>query len=249
MSDEIKLFEAPDLAALTRNWPRIALRAGVLLAVPVLTALLAREMDLYGVIGSLPLPLDFLRAGPFAYEGKAIATIVALFLGLAFLMPKRTTQLVIAVCVGAVLWTGHVFVQLQWARLFAPGFDFRRDASPTLAAWLAGSALLLVGVVSLVLEGLLDARGQQEARGLDRGQARAALTTSARTLGAVLAVGLGVSAALVGAYLGVRALLADARLPFRLNPVFALLAMGVGLAVLVALALKRRSPVAADAKP
>lgn len=249
MSDEIKLFETPDLAALTRNGPRIALRAGVLVLVPILTAILARETDLYAVIGSLPLPLDFLRAGPFAYEAKAIAAIVALFLGLAFLMPKRTTQLVIAVCVGGVLWTGHVFIQLQWARLFAAGFDFRRDASPTLAAWVVGATLLLVGVVYLVLEGLLDARARQEARGLDRAQARDALTTSARTLGAVLAVGLGIAAALVGAYLGLRALLADARLPFRVNPVFALLAMGVGLAVLVAVALRRRSPVEADAQP
>lgn len=243
MGDEVKLFDTPDIAAIARNWPRIALRAGVLATVPVLIALLARSLDLYGIIAGLPLGLDFLRAGPFAYEAKVIALIVAVFLGVAFLVPKRTTQLVIAVCVAGVLWTGHVFITLQWARFFAPDFRFREESVPGLVAWIYGILLLTVGVVYLLLENLLETRAQQEARKLSSDDARALFDASARALVSMLALGVGIAIALVLAYLGLRALLADARLPFRLNPVFVLFAMGVALAVLVALAARRRSPV------
>lgn len=243
MSDDVKLFEAPDIAALTRNWPRIALRAGVLVTVPVLIALLARSLDLYGLVAGLPLGLDLLRAGPFAYEAKVVALIVAVFLGIAFLVPKRTTQLVIAVCVAGVLWTGHVFITLQWARIFAPDFRFREESIPGPLPWVLGVLLLTVGVVYLLLENLLETRAQQEARKLARDDARALFDASARALGSMLAVGLGIALALLAAYLGLRALLADARLPFRLNPVFLLFGMGLALAVLVALAARKRSPV------
>ena len=247
--DEVKLFEAPDIAALTRNWPRIALRAAVLLLVPVLITLLARTLDLYGIIASLPLGLDFLRAGPFAYEAKVIALIVVVFLGVAYLIPKRTTQLVIAVCVAGILWTGHVFITLQWARLFATDFRFREETVPGPVAWIYAVLLLSVGVVHLLLENLLETRAQQEARKLAPEDSRALFDASARALGAMLAVGLGTALALVLAYLGLRALIADARLPFRLNPVLLLFAMGVGLAVLVGLAARKRSPVDAGAEP
>lgn len=243
MADEVKLFDTPDIAAIARNWPRIALRAGVLATVPVLIALLARSLDLYGIVAGLPLGLDFLRVGPFAYEAKVIALIVAVFLGVAFLVPKRTTQLVIAVCVAGVLWTGHVFITLQWARFFAPDFRFREESVPGLVPWIYGILLLTVGVVYLLLENLLETRAQQESRKLSGADARALFDASARALGTMLAIGFGIAIALVLAYLGLRALLADARLPFRLNPVFVLFGMGIALAVLVALAARRRSPV------
>ncbi|HET6403362.1 MAG TPA: hypothetical protein VFH78_01840 [Candidatus Thermoplasmatota archaeon] len=244
MSEDVKLFEAPDLARLQRNWPRIALRAGVLVTVPVLITLLARSLDLYRVVGGLPLGLDFLRLGPFAYEAKLLATIVAVLLGFAFLIPKRTTQIIIGVCVAGVLWTGHVFITLQWARLFATSFSFRQESIPGPVSWIYAVLLLTVGVVYLLLENLLETRAQQEARRLPPDEARALFETSARALGTMLAVGSGISVALVLGYLGLRALLLDARLPFRLNPVLVLFAMGVALAVLVALASRRRSPVA-----
>lgn len=240
---EVKLFEAPDIAALTRNWPRIALRAGVLVTVPVLITLLARSLDLYGIIAGLPLGLDFLRVGPFAYEAKVIALIVVVFLGVAFLVPRRTTQLVIAVCVGGVLWTGHVFITLQWARFFAPDFRFREESIPGPLPWLLAVLLLAVGVVYLLLENLLETRAQQESRKLSADDARALFDASAGALRSMLLAGAGIALALVLAYLGLRALLADARLPFRLNPVFVLFGMGIALAVLVALAARRRSPV------
>lgn len=247
---DVKLFDAPDLAALQRNWPRIALRAAVLAIVPMLVALLARSLDLYGTIARLPLPLDFLRAGPFAYEAKVIASIVAVVIGLAYLVPKRTSQIVIGVCVVGILWTGHVFITLQWARLFATQFNFRQEAMPGPAAWTYAIFLLSVGVLYLLVENLLDTREQQEARKLAGDDARTLFEVSARALGQMLALGGGIALALVVAYLGLRGILADARFPFRLNPVFVLFAMGVALAVLVGLAARKRSPVAdADAPP
>lgn len=243
-ADEVKLFDAPDLSALQRNWPRIALRASVLVAVPVLVVWLARSLDLYGPVRSLPLPLDFLAVGPFAYEAKVIAAIVATILGFAYLIPKRTSQIVIGVCVAGVLWTGHVFIGLQWARLFATGFNFRQETMPGPAAWIFGVLLLAVGVVYLLLENLLETRGQQETRKLAGDDTRTLFEVSARALGTMLLVGFGIALALVLAYLGLRLLLLDARLPFRLNPVFVLFGMGIALAVLVALAARRKSPVA-----
>lgn len=239
--DEVKLFDAPDLAALQRNWPRIALRAGVMVSVPILVSLLARSLDLYQTISALPLPLDFLRAGPFAYEGKVIAMIVAVFLGVAFLIPKRTTALVMAVCVASVLWTGHVFIQLQWAKLFATQFKFRQELVPGPAAWIFATLLLTVGVVFVLIENLLATRDQQEARKLDG--TRALFDVGWRTLAQMLAMGAAIAVAMILAYLALRALLADARLPFRLNPVLVLFAMGLGLAVLVAIASRKKSPV------
>lgn len=242
--DEVKLFDAPDLSTLQRNWPRIALRGSVLILVPVLVVWLARSMGLYQTISSLPLPLDSLRAGPFAYEAKVIYAIVAVLLGLAFLVPKRTPQLVIAVCVGAVLWTGHVFIQLQWARLFATEFNFRREATPDAPAWIFATLLLLVAVVYLLLENLIDTREQQMSRKLGAGETEGLLRIGASALGIMLGTGLVAALALVFAYLGLRALLAGATVPFRLNPVFVLFGMGVGLAILVALAARKRSPLA-----
>ncbi|HVM45824.1 MAG TPA: hypothetical protein VM582_07805, partial [Candidatus Thermoplasmatota archaeon] len=197
----------------------------------------------YPTVAKLPLGLDFLRAGPFAYEAKVIASIVGVFLALAYLVPKRTSQLVIGVCVVAVLWTGHVFITLQWARLFATQFSFRQEAIPGPAAWAYAILLLAVGVVYLLLENLLETRAQQETRRLSGDDARALFAVCARALATMLGVGFAIALALVGAYLGLRALLADARVPFRLNPVFVLFAMGVALAVLVALAARKRSPV------
>lgn len=245
--EEVKLFDAPDLTTLQRNWPRIALRAAVLVVVPVLIVWLARSLGLYETIRMLPLPLDSLREGPFAYEAKVIYAIAAVLLGLAFLIPKRTPQLVIAVCVGAVLWTGHVFIQLQWARLFASEFNFRREATPDAAAWTFATLLLLVAVVYLLLENLIDTREQQMARKLGAAETEGLLRIGARALAIMLGAGLVAALALVLAYLGLRALLSGATLPFRLNPVFVLFGMGVGLAILVALAARKRSPLAAGA--
>lgn len=239
-----RLFETPDLAALQRNWPRIAVRAGVLVLVPFFVTMLARSLDLYRTISKLPLPLEFLDQGPLAYEAKVIFFVVATLLGLAFLVPKRTTQLVIGICVGGVLWTGHVYISLQWARLFATSFNFRRDASPEPAAWIFATLLLLVGVVFLVLENLLDTREQQEARSLPKEETGAMFDVAWRTLGKLLAMGAAFSAVLIGAYLAMRAMLTGVRLPFRLNPVFVLFAMGICLAVLLAVAARRRDPVA-----
>lgn len=242
-AEELKLFEAPDLTALQRNWPRIALRASVLVLVPFCVTMLARSLDLYAAIRSLPLPLDLLAAGPFAYEAKVIFAIVATFLALAFLMPKRTPQIVMAVCVAGVVWTGHVYISLQWARLFASQFNFRRDSVPEPAAWFFATLLLTVGVVFLLLENLLDTRAQQESRGLAKEEARALLDVGWRTLGLLAGLGAALAAALLGSYLLLRAALRDVSLPFRLNPVFVLLGMGIVLALVVGLAVGRRSPV------
>ncbi|HUR68023.1 MAG TPA: hypothetical protein VM370_02170 [Candidatus Thermoplasmatota archaeon] len=247
-ADDVKLFDAPDLAALQRNWPRIALRGSILLIVPFLVTVLAKSLDLYKTLKLLPLPLDFLDVGPFAYEAKVIFTVVATLLGLAFLVPKRTTQLVIAICVGGILWTGHVYIQLQWARLFATKFNFRREVAPGPLAWIEATLLLVSAVVFLLLENLLDTREQQEARSLSKDDTRALFGTATRTLGLLLGLGAAIAATLVGSYLLLRALLADVRLPFRLNPVFVLFGMGVGLAVIVALAARKRSPLAAGAR-
>ena len=175
--EEIKLFDAPDLEALQRNWPRIAARVGVLALVPFFVTMLARSLDLYRLVASLPLPLDFLAVGPFAYEGKVIFAIVATCLAVAFLWPKRTTQFVMTICVGGVLWTGHVYIQLQWARLFATSFNFRHDAAPSPAAWIFAALLMIVGVVFLLVENLLDTREQQEARKLSPEETRAMFDT------------------------------------------------------------------------
>lgn len=241
---EISLFDAPDLAALQRNWPRIALRASVLVLVPFFVTMLARSLDLYPTIARLPLPLDFLDVGPLAYEGKVVFAIVATLLSLAFLIPKRTAAFVMAICVGGILWTGHVYITLQWARLFATRFAFRADAAPEPLAWIFAALLMTVGVVFLLLENLLDTRQQQEERHLARDQTRALFDVAWRTLALMIGIGGGLAIALLLAYAGMRAALSSARLPFRLNPVIVLFTMGVCLAVLLAVAARRRAPVA-----
>ena len=237
------LFETPDLGAFQRNVPRIALRAACLVVLPVLVALLARALELYPVIASIPLPLDFLAVGPFAYEGKVVAAIAATVLGVGYLMPNRASTIPLVVSVGGVLWTGHVFVSLQWARLFAPGLDLRRDAVPGVEEWALATLLLAAGVAALLLEALLDTSAQQRARGLHAEGTASVRRVHARALGRMSGRAAWIAFTLALAYAALQALLGDVRLPFRLDPVLLLFALGIGLAGVVAFAVRRGGPV------
>ena len=241
MSDA--LFATPDLRQLQRSWPRLALRGAALFAIPLLVALLAGALDLFAVIRSIPLPLDVLATGPFPYEGKVVAAIAATVLGVGYLLPKRASSIALVVSVGGVLWTGHVFISLQWARLFAPGIDLRRDAMPGADAWAYGALLLAAGVACALLETLLDTRAHQRERGLAVEETDAVLVVQRRALARALAAAAGIAAALALAFAALQAILGGVRLPFRLNPVLVLFAMGIGLAVVVAFAARRGSPV------
>lgn len=237
---EVPLLDVPDVAeAVRRRWPRLALRAGVALVLPVLVTLYAKALDFYGPVAALGIPLEFLAVGPFAYEAKVIWFVVLLLVGACFLLGEKAPRLVLGLCVGAVLWAGFIYARLHWTKLFLDAWDPLRVEAPSPAAWAYGFLLLALGMAYVLAEALLDAREAQAKRDLPEAPMDALARESARVAGYALGAGL-LAAALVGAlFWSVRPLLAS--LPAAANPVFALFALGALLTLGLALAVRRRA--------
>ncbi|HEX2021399.1 MAG TPA: hypothetical protein VHH36_01695 [Candidatus Thermoplasmatota archaeon] len=224
--------------AVRRDWPFLATRAAVALLVPVFVTMLAKELDFYGPVAQLGLPLEFLAVGPFAYEAKVIWFVALVLVLSAFLAGKRAPQIVLALAAGAVLWTGYVFTKLQWSKLFLADYELIQQEAPSAAAWTWGALLMLAATLFAMAEAVLETRREQAKRDLDEAETRAAFEVSARAAALVAAAGVGLAAALVAAIWLLRPL---ARAPFRLNPVLVLFGLGVLVALAVVLAARRRT--------
>lgn len=238
--EDVKLLDVPDLSAWIRERRhRVALRAGIALTLPVLVTLYAKELGFYGPVAALGLPLEFLDRGPFAYEGKTIWFVVLFLLALCWLLGDKGPRLVLALCTGAVLWAGFIYARLHWTKLFLDAYDPLMVDAPSALSWIYAFLLLGLGIAYVLAEGLLDTRDAQRKRSLDDGAVEGLVRVGAQATFAVLGVGLA-AAACMGLFFW---LLAPAlkSLPFHVNPVFALFAMGILLAVAFALATRRKS--------
>lgn len=237
--DDVQLLEMPDVAGTLRErWPRIALRAGMALALPVAVTYYAKALGFYGPVAALGLPLDFLEPGPFAYEAKVIAFAVLCLLGGCYLAGEKAPRLVLMLCSGAILWAGFIYSRLQWTRLFLDAYDPLKVDAPSPAAWVWAFLLLGLGMAYLFAESLLDTRDAQHRRGLPH-DATATLAKVSAQVG-LHALGLGLAAAALVAlvFWALRPLLTG--LPFHVNPVIGLFALGILLALALALAARRK---------
>lgn len=238
--EEVKLLEVPDL----RTWARerrhrLSLRAGMILVLPVLVTLYAKELGFYGPVATLGLPLEFLDRGPFAYEGKTIWFVILFLLVLCWLLGDKGPRLVLALCTGAILWAGFIYARLHWSKLFLDAFDPLQVDAPSALSWLYAFLLLGLGIAYVLAEGLLDTRDAQRTRSLDADAVEGLVRVGAQSTLLVLGAGLAGGAAMGLLFW----LLAPAlqRLPFHVNPVFALFAMGLLLAVAFGIAARRRA--------
>lgn len=237
---EVPLLEVPDVGeAMRRRWPRLALRAGLSLVLPVLVTLYAKALDFYGPVAALGIPLEFLAAGPFAYEAKVIWFVVLLLVGACFLLGERAPRLVLGLCVGAVLWAGFIYARLHWTKLFLDAWDPLQVDAPTPAAWTYGFLLLALGMAYVLAEALLDAREAQATRDLPEDATLALARESARAAAIALGAGLLLAGVAGALFWAVRPLLAGLR-PGA-NPVFALFGLGALLTLGLALAVRRRA--------
>lgn len=247
---EVALVELPDVAgALKRDWPFLANRTAIAVLLPVLVTWLARSLDFYGPVRALALPLEFLDAGPFAYEAKVIATVTLVLVLSSFLAGRRTTQLVLAIATGALLWVGFVHSRLRWSRFFDESFGGFRDAAPSAAAWAWGVLVLLAALAFALVEGALETRRDQDRRRLAADEARALEGLALRMTALGLLGGLAVAAALVGLLVLLRPAAESGGLFPRVSPVLLLFALGLVLVGAVALAARRRSVGAAPPPP
>lgn len=243
MSDaaEAKLLDVPDMGALLRReWPRLANRAALAVVLPVLVTHLAKVLDFYGPVARLGLPLEFLARGPFAYEAKIIASVVLLLLVGAYFIRGRTVQLVLLLCTAAIVWVGFIYTRLRWTRLlFDDLFLVQRDAVAP-AAWALAALVLLAGLAFALVEGILDTRQAMAARELPDADVQAAARVASRSGALVLGLGAaaGAALALLAALLRPLASL----WPIHLNPVFAMLLLGIILVLGIRHALGPRNP-------
>lgn len=236
---DVPLLELPDVeATLRRRWPRLALRVAMALALPVLVTLYAKALDFYGPVADLGLPLEFLDAGPFAYEAKLIWFVVLLLLAGCYVLGDKAPRLVLGLCVGAVLWAGFIYARLQWTKLFLDAWDPLQVDAPSAAAWTYAFLLLGLGLAYVVAEALLDAHDAQATRDLPADATDALARESAKL--AVLAVGGGLLLAALAALLfwSLRPLLAGMRMG--VNPVYVLFGLGGLLTLGLVLVVRRK---------
>lgn len=224
----------------TLKWQRPALRAGVVLAFPVIVALLAREL---GYLDSPPLSLlpgkiRLLDRSPFGAPATAVMLATALLALIAVLHKTRAPQFVMGLCVSASFWLGFVYSDLRWYRLVPGSENLLTFEEPTLFSIALGLALLFTGVGFAFLDSFFLTRESLKDRALAPEEIEAATSIMARGLTLALLGGLGF--ALAGATIfwlsrGGASALGDG---LNLNPVVALLSIGVGL-VLILLVLAR----------
>lgn len=246
--DDVQLLEMPDVAGTLRaRWPRLALRAGMALALPVMVTLYAKALGFYGPVAQLGLPFDFLEPGPFAYEAKVIAFAVLCLLGGCYLTGEKAPRFVLMLCGGAILWAGFIYSRLQWTRLFLDAYDPLQVDAPSPAAWVYAFLLLGLGMAYLFAESLLDTRDAQARRGLPDDATGTLAKVSVQVALHALGLGLAAASLVALAFWAFRPLLTG--LPFHVNPVLVLFGMGALLAVALALVARRQAVEAPGAPP
>lgn len=236
------LLDVDDVTrALRRRWPRIALRAGLACALPVLVTFYAKALDFYGPVAQLRLPFEFLDVGPFAYEAKVIAFVTLLLVGACHLAGDKGPRLVLGLCAGAVLWAGFIYSRLHWSKLFLDSWDPLQVDAPSAAAWIFAFLLLALGLAYVLAESLLDALDAQARRDLPPDASVRLARESAKVAGLALGAGLLLAAALGALFWGLRPLLAKVQVGA--NPVYVLFAMGALLTLGLFLAVRRKDPL------
>lgn len=220
-------------------------RAVVLVAFPVLAALLFRSMGFYAELAAIPAP--FLEDRLLSKPTLLVTGVVGGITVLALMHRTRSAQFLLGLAAAVVLWVGIYFSRLRWHRLLPDGgaFDTLRNTRQILDVqpswWLYAALLLTVAAGYAIADNARATRVAYVSKGIREEDARAAGRAVARGSGVALMAGLG-SASLLGlVYFGTQSGLGGllGALP-RLNPVVALLVGGVLTALVLASLLRGR---------
>lgn len=226
----------------------IGSRVALVLLFPTFACLLARGMGYYDMIP--PIPIDFLYLTPFSYQTVLIGGTVMTLTLFAALAKKRGPAIAFLVAAGILFWLGFPYSRLRWYRLLPGSPVIAEIETPGLTEWILGALLLATATAFALADGAARARDAYRAKSLAPAETAPAVESVLRGGWIALATGVGAAAALALLYWAVAG---GARGVFRalprVNPVFGLLALGIGLAILVAALARGRKVATGDVEP
>lgn len=235
---DTSLLDVPGFAAqLKREWPRVAIRAALVVLFPLFTTLLIDSFGLVNQLSGIVPLISFLGPGGSGYPERVVAFIVGILVLGSFVLRQRTGAALLTLATGIVLAVAFNHSRLHWTKLF--NFGEYAPEAPGASAWVWATSLLATVALFILAEETIDTRRHQTERGLPPDEvAPLARVTRQGVLIAIVA-----GAALVGALLGLGALLnplvAEQSMFPRLNPVAVLFVLGIVLVVAVVLSARR----------